>query len=98
MKIKFNQYYVTNGTAKSRVHYSIDGRIDGRKCVTIYARDYDRKSFRDIFGDIAKNDSDSMTDYFETSRATFFEDHPMYKLVLEKAEYFNEKIRARRIS
>jgi len=94
--IKFQQYYVTNGTDKVKISYSLDNRVDGRKCVTIYSQEYAQNTFRNIFGEIAKNDSDSMTDYFEKSRANIFEDHPQYKVAREKAEYFIQKIRARR--
>lgn len=42
--IKFNKHNVTDTETKikARVLYSLDNRIDGRKCVTIYAKDYDR--------------------------------------------------------
>lgn len=38
--VRFNQHAVTNGTHKARVHYSLDNRCDGRRCVTIYAKDH----------------------------------------------------------
>ena len=41
--MKFNKYNVSDGQNKARVHYSLDNRIDGRKCVTIYAKDYINK-------------------------------------------------------
>jgi hypothetical protein len=94
--IKFNQYFVTNGKIKVRVHYSIGNRADGRNCVTIYSKEYSTKNFREIFGDLAVNDSDSMIDYFEKSRATIFEDNPIYPYALERAQYFNKKIEDRR--
>jgi hypothetical protein len=75
--IKFLKFYVTDGTTKSRVFYSADNRTDGRKCITIYAKDYDHSLDR-IFGDAYKNDTDTMTDYFDKGRVVLFEDHPLY--------------------
>ena len=76
--IKFNKFNVTNTTtkAKARVHYSLDNHVSRQPCVTLFARDYG-STLRAIFTD-AQNDSDSMTDYFETDRVRFFEDHPHY--------------------
>jgi len=96
MSIKFYQYYATNGTTKVKIHYSLDGRTDKRNCVTIYARDYNRADFKAIFGDIARNDSDMMTDYFEQSHADIFESHPLYNLARQKAEHYLTKIKQRR--
>lgn len=89
MQIKFNKYHVTNGEIKSRVFYSLDNRTDKRKCVILYARDYDR-SLGKIFSEY-KNESDSQTDYFETGHVTLFEDHPLYKIAREKIENMREK-------
>lgn len=49
--------------------YSHGRLIDGRDCVTVYARSYD--SFPKEFGAI-KNDTDMLTDYFEKDRVRFF--------------------------
>lgn len=77
--IKFNKHNVTNTETgdKARVSYSLDNRIDGRKCVTIYARDYNRILGK-IIPDGYVNDSDMMTDYFDKGRVNLFEDHPLY--------------------
>ena len=77
MTIKFNKHNVTDGTNKARVHYSLDNRIDGRKCVTLYAKDYLNKLYA-IFADSYVNNSDSQTDYFEKGKVVLFEDHPLY--------------------
>ena len=84
--IKFNKHNVTDTETKikARVLYSLDNRIDGRKCVTIYAKDYDRslgKNFNEY-----ENDTDTMTDYFDAGRVILFEDHPLYKQARERAE------------
>ena len=83
--IKFNRYNVTNGKIKARIHYSLDNRCDGRKCVTLYAKDYDRR-LGEIFTDTYKNDSDLQTDYFDKGRVNLFETHPLYRQARAKAE------------
>ena len=87
--IKFNKYNVVNKEtkAKARVHYSLDNRIDGRKCVTIYHKDYNH-NLLDVFGDAVINNTDAMTDYFETSRVVLFEDNPLYAEARQRAESF----------
>ena len=84
--IKFNKHNVTDTETKikARVLYSLDNRIDGRKCVTIYAKDYDR-SLGKIFNEY-ENDTDTMTDYFDAGRVILFEDHPLYKQARGRAE------------
>lgn len=77
--IKFNKFNVTNGTDKARVHYCLDNRTDGRECVTIYSKDYGHQLGHVFNGcDEYKNDTDSMTDYFEKGRVVLFADHPRY--------------------
>lgn len=79
MTIKFNKFNVTNTEtkAKARVHYSLDNRTDGRKCVTIYAKDYSNE-LHNIISEGYANNSDLRTDYFEKGRAVLFEGHPLY--------------------
>ena len=78
-QIKFNKFNVTNTETKekARIHYSLDNRIDGRKCVTMYAKDYS-STLGKIFASEYKNESDSMTDYFETGKVVLFEGHALY--------------------
>ena len=78
MTIKFNKHHVTNGTVKARCHYSLDNRVDGRKCVTIYAKDYGHHLAEVLGSDDYKNDTDTMTDYFDKGRVVLFEGHPLY--------------------
>jgi len=75
--IKFNKFNVTNGTLKARVSYSLDNRMDGRKCVTIYAKDYNRDLGR-MLPEEYFNDTDASTDYFEMGRVVLFETSPHY--------------------
>jgi hypothetical protein len=84
--IKFNKYNVTDTETKikARVFYSIDNRIDGKKCVTLYAKDYDR-ALGKIFSNEYKNESDSMTDYFDEGHVVLFENHPLYTSARERA-------------
>lgn len=92
--IKFNQHNVTNGTDKARVWYSIDGRVDGQKAVTIYSKDYSSALGR-IFADQYKNETDIMTDYFEKGRAVIFSHDPLYTAALAAAQNAKAKQAAR---
>lgn len=83
--IKFNRYNVSNGTQKARVFYSLDNRIDGRKCVTLYSKDYGRQ-LGEIFPDNYKNDTDIQTDYFDKGRVNLFEGSPHYSAARTRAE------------
>lgn len=83
--IKFNKHHVTDGITKARCSYSISSRVDGRAAVNIYARDYDR-SLGKIFATEYKNETDSMTDYFDQGHATIFADHPLYAAAKARAE------------
>lgn len=83
--IKFNKYNITNGDIKARVYYTLDGRVDGRACVTIYEKDCDR-SLGKLFDSEYKNETDRMTDYFDTGRVVLFEDHPLYIKARAKVE------------
>ena len=82
-KITFNKHNVTNGTKKARVFYSINGRTDGRNCVTIYAKDL-TANLKEIFSD-AVNSTEVNTDYFETSKVNLFETSPFYAAAFERA-------------
>ena len=95
MAIKFNMHHVTNGTVKARCHYSLDNRWDGRKCVTIYAKDYCR-ALGEVLADVYQNDTDTQTDYFDQGRAVLFEDHPLYAAARARAEAINAAREAKR--
>lgn len=85
--IKFQHHYVTNGTLKCKVYYSLDNRADQRKCVTIYSDSYGRDLQRILSEFIpVENDSDLMTDYFDKDRCTIFEGHPFYAALRARAE------------
>lgn len=85
--IKFNKHHVTNGTDKARVFYSLDNQGDGRKCVTLYAKDYCR-TLGAVFAAEYQNNTDTMTDYFDQGRVVLFEDHPLYSAARQRAESF----------
>jgi hypothetical protein len=93
--IKFRQYYVANDLFKAKVSYHMDGRIDKRKCVTIYARDWCR-NLRHVFQDGYINESDMMTDYFEQGRVVLFEDNKHYPEARKVAEMIAAKREAKR--
>jgi len=83
--IKFNKFCVTNGVIKARVFYCLENRRDGRKCVTLYAKDYNR-SLGKIFPDAYENNTDSMSDYFDEGLVRLFESHPLYQAARDRAE------------
>ncbi len=83
--VKFMKYYVTDGERKAKVWYSLDNRIDGRKCVTLYAKDYDR-TLGEILSACYKNETDIQTDYFDKGKATIYESNPLYAAARARAE------------
>lgn len=95
MNIKFKQYYVANELFKAKVSYSLDNRIDKRKCVTIYARDWCR-SLRHVFHDGYINDTDLMSDYFDQGRVVLFEGDEHYVEARKVAEMMAAKREAKR--
>jgi hypothetical protein len=89
--IRFNRYHVTNGTVKARVHYSLDNQWDGRRCVTIYAKDYNGKLGVIFAGDESyTNRTDTQTDYFDKGHVDLFEGHPLYAAARVRAEQIKE--------
>lgn len=83
--IKFNRYYVTDGTIKVRVFYSLDNHVSGRKVVTLYGKNYD-DGLRKIIPDASTNDSEYHTDYVASDVARLFEGHPLYTAARQCAE------------
>ncbi len=84
--VKFMKHYIQNADngKKCRVRYSLDNRVDGRKCVTIYAKGYldEMAGILDSF----ENNTDTMTDYFEKDRAVIFEGDAHYAAARARAE------------
>ena len=83
--IKFNKFNVALGAIKARVFYSLDNRIDNRKCVTLYAKDFGH-TLRKILGDAYENKTDLQSDYFDQGKAVLFESHPLYAAARTRAE------------
>ena len=87
--IKFNKYNVVNTETKekARVFYSNSTLIDGSKCVTNYAKDYDRALGR-VFQGIRTyvNESDLMTDYFDQGHVRIFTGDPLYAAAHKRFE------------
>jgi hypothetical protein len=92
--VKFNKHHVAANGIKARVSYSLDNRRDGRKCVTLYAKDYSRE-LGQIFPDAYENNTDSQTDYFEKGTVRLFEDHAHYATARARAEALDAARRAR---
>lgn len=85
MAVKFNRYNVSSNGIKASVFYSVDNRTDGRKCVTIYARDYSGNLGK-VLADAYQNNTEIMVDYFEKGKAVLFEEHPLYREARVRAE------------
>lgn len=83
--LKFNKFNVTNGAVTARVHYSVDNRIDGRKCVTIYEKDYQGNLGKLFADEDYKNDTDLHTDLFDKGRVVLFEGNPHYEIARARA-------------
>lgn len=84
--IKLNKFNVTNGTEKARVWYHASER-QGAKAVVIYAKDYGHALGR-VFSEAGadyRNDTDTMTDYFDKGQVVLKEGHPLYAKALERA-------------
>lgn len=76
--IKFNKYNVTDGTHKARVAYSRNIQVTGgKKVISIYAKDYGNQ-LTVMFNNV-RNDTDYMTDYFETDKVSAIEGTELYK-------------------
>ena len=84
-KVRFNKHHVTDGTSKARVFYSLDNRVDGRKVVTIYAKDFGSSLSR-MFPEAYENKKDSQSDYFDQGTVRLFEDSPYYTEARNRVE------------
>ena len=87
IKIYYNGFRLGNSKELIKAHISMNGDR-----ISIYARDYCHLPRGYGFG--VKNDSDSMTDYFECDRASVAPDHPLYKYLkyaAAKSEYMDAK-------
>lgn len=82
--IKMMKHYVTDGQHKARVLYSHGTLIDGRECVTLYAKDYTRDLGR-IFPSRYQNDTDTMTDYFDEGHVRIFPNDPLFEAAKARA-------------
>jgi len=83
--IKFNKHNITDTKNKiiAKVHYSLSTGGDGINRVWIYEKECKRNLLK-IFA-TARNDSDSMTDYFEDTTLRIRADEPYYYEALAQA-------------
>lgn len=96
IKLFYNGIKVNNGKLQ-KCWYS-KGALHSypEDTITIYAREYCRfsKEIREVFA--VKNDSDSMSDYFENDTIRVIPSHPMYKAVKNAFDAQENKNTARR--
>lgn len=85
--LRFNKHHVVDTTSqvKARVFYCLDNRTDGRKVVTLYAKDYGG-TLGVMFDNAYENNTDLQTDYFEKGTVRLFENHPLYAVARQRAE------------
>ena len=83
--IVFLAHAVKKGDKKARVHYSASHDGNGRKYVTVYSKDYDR-ALGEIFAVGYKNETDTMTDYFDKGNVTIYEGHPLFDKAMERVK------------
>lgn len=81
--IRFMKHYVTDGAIKARVFYTDTALVNGKRCVTLYARDYSRNLGK-IFGDAYANATDYMTDYFDEGHVRIPTEHELYAAALAR--------------
>jgi hypothetical protein len=98
-KFLWNGIKVDNGKLQ-RGSYSIGNLIGHPEAtITIYARNYSGFSAAVWEAFDVQNDSDGMTDYFETDRIRVRPDHPLYSQVVKAAEAahaHSDKMQAKR--
>lgn len=84
--IRLMKHYVTNGTTKARVWYSRGVLTNGRDCVTLYAKDYTGSLGLVFAGDPNyKDDTDTMTDYFDKGMVRIYPDSPLWDAAVARA-------------
>lgn len=93
--IKFNLYNIVNTETgdKVKVFYNNGVDIHGNDRVAIYAKDYGSQLSK-IFNDV-RNETDSMTDYFETDTVAFYEGDAFFQEAKAAAERYQSKQQAR---
>lgn len=91
IKFFYNGMRINGARELCKVDYSVDGRHDDRECVTIYERlnNYNVRIPRDLFD--VQNDTDLMTDYFDTDSVEVWPDHPLYPFI--RAAALKDKIK-----
>lgn len=87
MTIKIHKHFVKNVEtgAKAKCWYSRGQLInDTRDCIIIYAKEYGQELSR-VFGSSVevKNETDSMTDYFDKDKICIFAGEPLFNECLK---------------
>lgn len=97
MNVKFMWNGIKVDGELYRAHYSMGNYWESsgipQGTITIYAKNYG--SFPAIEGLTIENDSDLMTDYFETDRIRVYPDNRWYNEVKSACEKMNEHIEKR---
>ncbi len=86
MSIKLMKYYAQNieTGAKARCWYSHGRLINGRDCVTVYAKTCLENLFN-VFGGAVENNSEMQTDYFENDKYRIYPENPLWAEAVARA-------------
>ena len=90
--VKFGPHLVRRGPNRARISYSTGsiylkgggGKVDPRKVVTLYAKDYSG-SLGKVFPDLYANETDLLSDSFDKGEVHIFEESPYYSAALRAA-------------
>lgn len=96
LKFYYNGIKDSAAAKLQKCHYSYGGLINAPLgTITIYAKEYNRfnASVREMFE--VKNDTDSMTDYFENDTIRVEPTHPLYGEVFIAYETQEQRYKAR---
>ena len=99
----FNGIKDGKGSKLQKAWFSLGGLTSKypAETITIYARDYCRFSEKVRACFSVQNDTDTMTDYFDSDRIRVIPSHPLYPAVqaaMRAQDAHREKTRARRAS
>ena len=79
--IKFNMYNITKGDLKVKVSYALTETKEGKKAIWISEKNYGYDLMK-IFSN-AKNNTDTMTDYFDYTSLYIIEGEKYFEEALE---------------
>lgn len=83
--MKFQAHGIKTQHGVERCTYMISHLVNGEKCITVYAKSYERFSAEIKSAFDIQNDTDSQSDYFENDRFRVYPGHALFNEVLAGA-------------